>query len=226
MIRLFAPPTPNRVLHGNLVTAGSLVLHGAVLLAILGPQIPPPGQQSALDRLVVFLVPPDQTPRPGEEETGIKWGSVAAAESRGGGTAADAEGGTEQIAGRGEVPLLDADALSAMPRTRDGEDAYSVLEVDSVVVRDPTSAAPEYPEHLRSEGVQGSAFVRFIVDTLGHVDTLSYRVVRTTHADFAVAVRRALPHMRFRPALHGSRKVRQLVEQNFSFKLVPRGTAE
>lgn len=226
MIRLFAPSTPDRVLHGDLVTAVSLALHGALLLVILGPQAPPPGQPSALDRLVVFLVPPDRTPSPGEEPTGMTWGTVAAAERQGGGTAAEVEGGTEQIAARGEVPLLDSEALNAVPQSMEAEDAYTVLEVDSMVVRDPTSAAPEYPEHLRTQGIEGSAFVRYVVDTLGRVDTLTYRVVRTTHPDFAVAVRRALPYMRFRPALHGSRRVRQLVEQNFNFKLVRRGTSE
>jgi hypothetical protein len=41
----------------------------------------------------------------------------------------------------------------------------------------------------------------------------------TTHEEFADAVRAALPYMRFFPAKVGSKKVRQLVEQEFSFKI-------
>jgi TonB family protein len=101
------------------------------------------------------------------------------------------------------------------------EVALTVLEVDSAVVRDPTSAAPEYPAHLLHSGVQGRAEVRYVVDTLGSVDTLSYRVLRASHVDFAVSVRRALPNMRFRPAMQGGRRVRQLIEQTFSFRINP-----
>jgi protein TonB len=54
------------------------------------------------------------------------------------------------------------------------------------------------------------------------VDTLTYRVLHATHADFAVAVRLALPGMRFRPAIRAGNRVRQLVEQTFSFKISPK----
>jgi len=97
-----------------------------------------------------------------------------------------------------------------------------VLEVDSTVFRDPMSAAPEYPANLLDRGIEGSASVRFVVDTTGVVDTVSYRVLRATHADFAVAVRMALPGMRFRPAIRAGVKVRQLVEQTFSFRIAPK----
>jgi hypothetical protein len=51
------------------------------------------------------------------------------------------------------------------------------------------------------------------------VDTTTYRVLTATHGDFAVAVRRALPNMHFRPALQSGVKVRQLVEQSFRFRM-------
>jgi TonB family protein len=96
-----------------------------------------------------------------------------------------------------------------------------VLEVDSAVVFDPTSAAPEYPPHLQAKGIEGYAQVRYVVDTSGLVDTMTYRVLNTSNSDFAVAVRRALPNMHFRPAMQSGFKVRQLVEQNFRFRLAP-----
>jgi hypothetical protein len=45
------------------------------------------------------------------------------------------------------------------------------------------------------------------------------QVVKATHPEFVQAVREAMPKMRFRPAILGGYKVRQLVQQNFSFKI-------
>jgi hypothetical protein len=60
---------------------------------------------------------------------------------------------------------------------------------------------------------------QYVVDTTGFADTSSFRVIKSTHPEFIVAVREALPYMRFRPAKIGQLKVRQLVEQQFSFKI-------
>jgi TonB family protein len=100
-----------------------------------------------------------------------------------------------------------------------GDNALTVIEVDSEVVRDPTSAAPEYPAQLLAKGLEGWAMVRYVVDTLGQVDTLTYRVLQATHMGFARAVRLALPNMRFRPAIQSGNRVRQLVEQTFRFRI-------
>jgi protein TonB len=84
----------------------------------------------------------------------------------------------------------------------------------------PGSATPAYPDILRQAGVEGEALVSFIVDTNGRVDLASFKVIRSTHDLFAAAVRNALPRMRFIPAMVGDRKVRQLVQQPFSFAIV------
>jgi protein TonB len=60
---------------------------------------------------------------------------------------------------------------------------------------------------------------QYVVDTSGFADTTSLKVLRSTHADFTAAVRAALPFMRFYPAKVGAKKVRQLVEQEFTFKI-------
>ena len=72
---------------------------------------------------------------------------------------------------------------------------------------------------MLKQGVQGSVVTQYVVDTTGFADTTSLRILSTTHAEFADAVRAALPYMRFFPAKVGDRKVRQLVEQEFSFKI-------
>ncbi len=44
-------------------------------------------------------------------------------------------------------------------------------------------------------------------------------VLATTHPDFAKSVKATLPLMRFNPAIMNAQKVRQLVQQSFSFKI-------
>jgi hypothetical protein len=76
--------------------------------------------------------------------------------------------------------------------------------------------------------MQGSVTTQYVVDTTGFADTTSLKIMRSTHQEFADAVRAALPYMRFFPAKVGSKKVRQLVEQEFSFRIeqptAPSGT--
>jgi protein TonB len=96
---------------------------------------------------------------------------------------------------------------------------FSVLEVDTAVVRSASSAAPAYPLKLLAARIMGSVSARYVVDTTGFADTSSFEVMKSTNPEFITAVREALPYMRFMPAKIGSIKVRQLVEQQFSFKI-------
>jgi TonB family protein len=93
------------------------------------------------------------------------------------------------------------------------------FQVDKPVAQVPGRGGPRYPDELKREGVEGKVFVRFVVDTMGHAVTETFRVLRQTHAEFATAVRRALPQLRFVPAERQGRKVAQLVEQPFEFAL-------
>ncbi|MFN8570566.1 MAG: TonB family protein [Gemmatimonadaceae bacterium] len=76
-----------------------------------------------------------------------------------------------------------------------------------------------YPAILAAAGIEGHVVVRYVVDTLGHVETGSIATVSSTHALFERSVREALPRFRFSSAEVGGRKVRQLVEQSFGFEL-------
>jgi protein TonB len=99
------------------------------------------------------------------------------------------------------------------------DSVFSVLEVDTAVVRSASSAAPAYPLKLLEAHIMGSVSAQYIVDTTGFADTSSFHVMKSTNPEFIAAVREALPYMRFTPAKIGSIKVRQLVEQQFSFKI-------
>jgi protein TonB len=92
------------------------------------------------------------------------------------------------------------------------------FQVEKPVVPNGGSS-PRYPDILRSAGVEGEVLAQFVVDTTGHVENGSFKVLRSSHDMFVAAVRSALPGMRFIPAEVGGRKVKQLVQQPFTFAI-------
>jgi TonB family protein len=109
--------------------------------------------------------------------------------------------------------------LEAQPPIQLGDSIMTEFMVDSAAVRYENSAAPAYPESMLRKHIEGSVIVQYVVDTLGHADTLTFRVVSATHVEFARAVKSTLPYMRFRPAVMANRLVPQLVQQPFSFRI-------
>lgn len=171
-----------------------------------------------------FLVPPPKAPptkepalqfTPGAGDGGT---STATRESEFGARRAGARTAPANSGIDGPVPTLDAAAeaaaMNAMLAT-----AYQVLEVDSAAIRDPSSAAPVYPPDLETRGIEGHVIIRFVVDSTGRVDLTTMLTMEATHVAFDRAVREALPLMKFRPAMVGTRPVRQLAEQLFRFEI-------
>jgi hypothetical protein len=99
------------------------------------------------------------------------------------------------------------------------DSVLSVLEVDVAVTRYINSAAPAYPPDLLQQNVEGAVSARYVVDTTGYAIPASLTIISATRPQFALAVREALPFMRFHPAMVGERKVRQQVEQDFTFRI-------
>jgi TonB family protein len=127
----------------------------------------------------------------------------------------------EVVVAKGDdVDPQKADAPPVQPPIALGDSIKTELEVDSTVVRYEDSAAPPYPESMLRRRVEGSVMVQYVVDTTGHVDTTSFRVLFATHMDFAKSVKNTLPLMRFHPAMMSNKPVAQLVEQPFVFKIV------
>lgn len=93
------------------------------------------------------------------------------------------------------------------------------LEVDRPVMVLSGYRTPRYPEALRAAGVEETLNARFVVDTLGCIESGSLTVTSAEHAAFATAVRDALANARYRPAEVGGRRVRQQVSQAFVFSL-------
>jgi TonB family protein len=83
------------------------------------------------------------------------------------------------------------------------------------VISQPT---PRYPPVLASAGITGRVEMQFIVDTTGHVEASSFKVMKTSHPAFAEPAREAILKSIFKPARFKGRPVRQLVQQAVSFK--------
>ena len=122
--------------------------------------------------------------------------------------------GTDGSGARGQVPF--GPIAPFLPDT-----AFSVLDVDQPVERYPSSAAPIYPRDLLAIGAEGLVEAIYVVDTTGQVDTTTIQVVHCDDPRFTSSVLTALGQMRFRPASRGSEKVRQLVQQQFRFRVAP-----
>lgn len=100
-----------------------------------------------------------------------------------------------------------------------GDSPYRENMVEKAVFAIPGTSTPRYPSMLQSAGVEGDVRAQFVVDTLGRVERGSIRILDTTHDLFGSAVRDALNRARFTPAEAGGRKVRQLAEQVFTFRI-------
>jgi len=99
------------------------------------------------------------------------------------------------------------------------DSVFTEIEVDSVATRSELSVAPAFPASMLKQGIEGIVIVRFVVDTTGLADSATLEPVSFSQAEFLASVTEALPHMRFRSARIGRRRVRQLVEQSFAFRI-------
>jgi protein TonB len=97
-------------------------------------------------------------------------------------------------------------------------EVFTEAELDDPVspISIPT---PRYPPVLQSAGIAGSVDVQYIVDTTGHAEPSSFKVLKSTHQAFEEPAREAIMKGVFKPAKFRGKLVRQLVQQRISFKL-------
>lgn len=117
------------------------------------------------------------------------------------------------------APLAPMAKDAATPQVVSPGDVLYEFQVEKPVTMASGSATPKYPEILKQAGVEGEVLASFVVNEEGIADPASLKVIRSTHELFATAVKQALPSMRFTAAEVGGRKVKQLVQQPFSFSL-------
>lgn len=213
-------------------TVTSVVVHAAVITLAVVATNPPQGFVQGLYSLanrVIYVAPPARIPASEGSTEHLKYVDGAP------------EGDGSGFARGPVITEIEKQAAVLSPRPGDlgtekvatvesrqftsYDTVYTITEVDSAVAVDPASVAPAYPPALLKLGVEGSVMVRYVVDSTGHADMSTLQVVRATRVEFAVAVREALPNMRFLPARMGDKAVPQLVEQPFHFKIQKVDTA-
>jgi hypothetical protein len=207
-------------------TLTSIVVHVAVITLAVVATNPPEGFVQGLYTLankVIYVAPPPKVPSSEGSKEQLKF--VDAAPVGDGSGFARGSIGAEVEKQPGILSPRPGDLGTEKTNTIDArqyasyDTVFTIAEVDSAVSVDPSSAAPAYPPALLKLGVEGSVMVRYVVDSFGKADLSTLQIVRATRIEFAVAVREALPGMRFTPARMGPKAVPQLVEQPFNFRI-------
>lgn len=112
--------------------------------------------------------------------------------------------------------LVDASAMWALAHPGK-HGAYTEEVVERVAWPHGDNPRPRYPAELQRAGVEGSLLVQFVVDSTGRVDEKTLSFPNDAQPGFLRAVRDALVRSRFFPAELAGMRVRQLVQQQFTF---------
>jgi len=94
---------------------------------------------------------------------------------------------------------------------------FTVDQVDNKAQLTGNDLWVTYPPPLFAEGIGGSVMAEFVVDTTGKVEEGTFGIVSSTNPLFSEAVREAVESATYSPAQRHSLKVRQLIQQPFSF---------
>jgi len=94
---------------------------------------------------------------------------------------------------------------------------YFEFQVEKPVLARENNPRPSYPSMLESARVEGQVLVQFVVDTSGHAEMSTFKVLKSSNDLFTSSVQKVLPRMQFYPAEVGGHKVRQLVQMPFGF---------
>lgn len=207
----------------------SLGLHGAVLLGAAWYMGGVEQMHKAVtEGMIFFAPPPTATAGPQTTTERISFTDLRAPEGPGDALGSEVgslgepdEESDADLAGRALEEAAGLLASQELPNifARYADSVYLSSQVDNPVAFDSRSAAPTYPDSLRMAGVEGAVMAQFVVDTTGRVDIASFVLLESSHGRFTESVRRALPGMLFRPAEINGRKIKQLVQLPFVFRL-------
>jgi TonB family protein len=116
-------------------------------------------------------------------------------------------------------PSLPPATKSSAPAAGGADKPYFEFRISKKAAPIPGAGSPRYPDALRAANVEGEVLAQFVVDEDGTIVAGSLKVLRSNHELFTEAVKAALPEMRFSPAEVDGRKVKQLLQQSFTFGL-------
>ena len=212
-------------------TAASVALHGLIIFAAVKATqgVAESVKDRPVDTTMVFLKPPEAPPPPPPPEQVVL-------------TNPPPKGFQTVVAPTDipkDIPPIDLKQKAFDPKDFTGKgieggvgtgvvggtgpvdvkaDVFTEAELD-----DPVQAlnipTPRYPPVLQSAGIAGSVDVQYIVDTTGHAEPPSFKVLKSTHQAFEEPAREAIMKGVFKPAKFRGRLVRQLVQQRVSFKI-------
>jgi len=210
---------------GAVSVATHAILIGAWVAATLpGASLPP----DALMNRLYYMPPPNKPPPVRQSRESVRYITLDDRTGRGPGPSSiDSRQAFTQPQSSVETGGARADSVPPSPPPAPvtpepaKDSVFTEIEVDSTVVRSELSAGPAYPLDLLAKHIEGIVVAQYVVDTTGFALSESFTVIRATDPGFARAVREALPYMRFSPAKIGPKKVRQLVEQPFTFRIAP-----
>ena len=112
--------------------------------------------------------------------------------------------------------LVNASAMWAL--THPGKNgAYGQDAVERIAWPHRDNPRPRYPAELQRAGIEGTLVVQFVVDSTGRIDEKTLTFPTDAQPGFLRAVRDALLRSRFFPAELAGMRVRQLVQQQFTF---------
>jgi TonB-like protein len=207
----------------------SAALSTVVHAALIGAAVIATASANVVDRpiedntLARFLAPPDRKTGQQPQPEMIKYVALSIPDVVGRGSIlqpVDSIRETQPVSGFDERDAPKLEELAG------ADSVFSVVQVDSAASRYEWSAAPSYPPKMLAEKLEGFVAAQWVVDEDGYADTTSIVIVQASHPDFAKSVRDALPFMRFRPAKIGAHTVRQLVQQDFTFRITTTATAD
>jgi hypothetical protein len=203
------------------ILAHAILVWFAVVLSEDSSRLPDDEREAR----VFFLLPPDRVDVRSRQTEILQWGRPGVDLEDGRHLFNPEEGGRSRAPAHGARGQRDGSGARSQvpfgPPSRFVPDtAFSVLDVDKMVERYDSSAAPIYPRDLIAIGAEGLVQAIYVVDSIGRVDTTTIQVVHSDDPRFTASVRTALGEMRFRPAIRAGKAVRQLVEQKFRFKIV------
>lgn len=226
--RIYGPQRRQGLVGGS--TMASLALH----LGALGVAVALGGAHAAqvLDQMgegIVFLAPPPSAAAAPPEAEQLTYADLPGGEGEAATSGID-DGAESELVGAGlpqggetgaseGAESAAAEAGSELPAS---DSVFMDWQVDNPVAFDAASAAPAYPDSLQASGVEGMVIAQFVVDTTGQVEQGTFVLLESSHRRFTESVRDALPKMLFRPAEVNGRRIKQLVQQPFIFRIEPR----
>lgn len=113
--------------------------------------------------------------------------------------------GTGVVGGTGPVPTVNGEVFLAA----DIDDPPTVL--GSVQLR--------FPPVMQQAGISGVVDVQYVVDTTGHAEPSSFKIMKSTHKAFEEPAREAILKAVFKPGRSRGTAVRVLVQQKLKFNI-------